>query len=203
MNSYFPESSTLTDIEEFMRSVEYGVKKAMANLAIALATIKLEGLYLQVASSWKGYIKLERTNLGYRESLKLAKAGELFLRYQNELKSENIKLTENISKIHLIDSKVADHDPMYFSRFKSMSVRQLKDYNKRKRCEIYVYPERKIEGEASVKGLSLYIGDKKVKGLSIPEIREKMDEGKRLVCIWVKDNDNEVRRVKRRISDLL
>lgn len=30
MNGFFPEGSSLNDIEEFMRSVEYNVKKAMA-----------------------------------------------------------------------------------------------------------------------------------------------------------------------------
>jgi hypothetical protein len=203
MNSFFPEEATLHDIEEFMRSVEQGVKRALANLAVALATIKMEKLYLQVANSWKDYIKMERTNLGYRESLKYARAGELFLRHQIELEEENIKLSDNLSKIHMIDSTVADHDPMYFKRLKSMSVRQLKDYNIRKRDELHEYPGTAVDGNTSVRGSSLYIGDRKVKGLSLNEAREKIGEGKRLVCVWVEDDDNEVRRVRRRLGDVV
>lgn len=107
---------------------------------------------------------LERTNLSYRESLKLAKAGELFYRYQGELEAENIKLTENVSKVIMINPKVADHDPMYFSRFKHMSVRQIREYNNRRLGEIYVYPKCKVEGNIAVKGSYLYFNDQKVKG---------------------------------------
>lgn len=48
-----------------------------------------------------------------------------------------------------------------------MSVRQLKDYNPRKRDEISVYPAEPLEGDVTVKGTSLYIGEQKVKGLSL------------------------------------
>ncbi len=202
MNEFFPEGTTLYDIEGFMRSVEYGVKKAMANLAVALATIKMEGLYLQVAKSWKDYIRMERTHLKYRESLRLAHAGELFLRYQLELKGENIKLSDNLSKVQMIDSTIADRDPMYFKRLKSMSVRQLKDYNIRKRDELNVYPVIPVDGIMTVRGASLYIGENKIKGFSLTEAREKIGEGKRLVCVWVEDDDNEVRRIRRRLSGI-
>jgi hypothetical protein len=202
MNEFFDEQATLEDIEAFMRGIEYEVNKAKAHLAIALATIKTEGLFYQVARSWKDYVKLERTNLQYRTSLKLAKAGEYFLRYRRELVEEEIRLIGNISKIQGIDPWVADRDPMYFSRLKGLSVRQLQEYNQKKRDEIHVYPKDSYGRNVTVKGASLYMGKEKVRGLNLNDVCKAMEEGKRVVTVFV-DDDNHARKVKRALDGLV
>ena len=199
-NEFFPEGTRLQDVESFMMGVSHEIKKGWAHLAVSLATIKTEELYLPITGSWIEYIRMERTGLKYRQSLKLAKAGEIYLRYQGDLESENIKLSDNLTKLSMVDSEIVEFDPMYFVNFKSLSSRQLQDYQNEKRKLLRAYPVSSQKGEVSVKGSAIYIGDQKLKGLSLSEAREKMGQGKRLLALWVDDDEAAVRRVRRSLD---
>ena len=192
---------SLGEVEDFMRSVEHGIKKGMAHLAVSLGIIKTESLYLEICPSFRQYILLERTNLKYKEAVRLARIGENYLLYREQLEAHGIKLIEHMSKVFYLDREIVEHDPMVFDRLKAHTVRGFAEYvAQKKRDWIDVYPNKDIDGDVTVKGTGLYIGGEKLKGFNINEARQKMGENKRAVVLWVDDDEVETRRVKRAIS---
>lgn len=200
----FQDSATLESLESGMRAVEGNIKIALAILAVTLGRIKREQLFLSVAPNFKAYLQQERTDLSYRKAVHLASIGVKFWEYRSELQENEIRLSSVMSKIRLIDSDIADHDPMIWERLKSLSVREFRNYIDKRRGDINVYTAGgnggNLAGSVTVSGLSLTIGGKKVRGINLNQIREETAKGKRAVVLWV-DDDNEARRIKRRMVE--
>ncbi|MBF9018842.1 MULTISPECIES: hypothetical protein [unclassified Oceanispirochaeta] len=197
----FKDNVTLESIEEGMRAVEDNIKFGLAILAVSLGRIKRDVLYYSVAGSFKEYIFLERTNLSYRKALHLAAIGENFWKFRPQLKENGLRLSEHMSKVRLLDETVIDNDPMFWERFQSLSVRELKGYiDRRKITGLNVYPAKEMSETVYAKGASLSIGGRKVKGLNLNEIRRETSKGRRAVIFWVED-DKEARKIKRAIME--
>lgn len=188
---------TLQEAEDFIFSVRKGQDIGTAHIAVTLAHIRRDRLFIDVSTSWKGYIKQERSGIKYKESLRLANIGEKYLTFQDQLEENGILLSKNMSKMDLFDCEIASKDPIFFEKFKELSYRGLSEYIKAyrrssQRCDQY----SDIVGSVTEKGASLYIGDEKVRGINLNEVRKEAGAGKRAVVIWV-DDDCEARRVRR------
>ncbi len=202
----FSKEATLESIEDGMRAVESNIKIALAILAVSLGRIKREGLYLKVAPDYKAYLKQERTSLGYRKAISLTTVGEKFWLFRNELKENEIKLSTVMNKIKVLDSNIADNDPMIWERLKSLSVRQFHNYVKKRNGSINVYTESEYGSDynsnVSVNGASLSIGGNKLRGLNLNDANRQLSQGKRLVAVWV-DDDSEARKVRRAVNSIV
>jgi hypothetical protein len=196
----FEEIKNLYDAESYMIGIQSKRNIGLAHIAVTLAHIRREMYFLEVSKSWKGYIKQDRLKLGYRQSIHLANIGEIYLTFRVQLEENGIYLSENMTKMSLFDSEIASQDPMFYEQFKSLSCNKLKKYIKEyKSNRIIDYPAGKENGNMVVNGASLYIGDKKVKGVNLNEIRRDVAAGKRFIVVAV-DDDNEARRVRRRLE---
>lgn len=194
------EIHTLRDAEDFISGVQHGRDIGLAHIAVMLAKIRRDRLFIEVSNSWKNYISQDRFNLGYRQSIHLAKIGEIYLTFRVQLEENGITMSDNMSKMVLFDSEIASHDPVFFDKFKRLSYRKLEKYISDYRSNrINVYPDEHDGGNITVKGASLYIDGEKAKGLNLNEISEAVHAGKRFVVVAV-DDDNEARRIKRRIE---
>lgn len=183
--------------EDFISEVRKKMAIGMAHTAVALAEIRREKLFLAVSTSWKDYIKQNRNDLGYENSKRLARVGEIYLTFKAQLEENGIKLSENMSKMDLFSPEIASNDPVFYDKFKSLSYRELKKYIHDYKSSRYTYTTYGNENETvTSKGASLYIGSEKIKGINLNEIRKNAEQGKRAVVIWV-DDDNEARRIKR------
>jgi hypothetical protein len=201
---YDEENVTLEFMENNMRAIEQNIKIGIALIAVALGRIKRESLFLQVAPNWKAYLLQERTDMSYQKAVKLSAAGEKFWEYRQELQGNGIRISQHLSKMALIDNQVADYDPMFWERFKTLSVNGLKDYIQRKRDDINVYHgkcnDESMTRLVTVNGSFIAIGGQKLRGLNLNEAREQMASGKRLVALWVDDSDVTARRVRRQLD---
>ena len=197
----FKENATLESIEAGMRAVESNIKFGLAILSVSLGRIKRDALYYSVAGSFKEYIAMERTNLSYRKALHLAAIGENFWKFRPQLKENGLRLSENMSKVRLLDESVIDNDPMFWQRFQNLSVRELKTYIDRRRLDgINVYPDNGMTETVFARGASLSIDGQKLRGLNLNEARQKIKEGKRLIALWVDDSETEARKVRRQLD---
>lgn len=190
----------LESIEDGMRAVESNMKIAVAILAVSLGRIKKDGLYRAVAPNFKSYLQRERTTLSYQKAVHLAAVGEKFWEFRTQLIENEIKLSKVMSKVRLLEKPIVDSDPMIWDRIKSLSYREFKRYVEKQKSNINVYSEmnqnRNLNETVSVSGAGLYFGSKKVKGLNLNEARREIDNGKRLVAVWV-DDDKEARQVRK------
>lgn len=190
----------LNDAEIFIGEVNKSMAVGTAHIAVTLAQIRRDRLFLTVSSSWKGYILQDRNNIGYENSKRLVKIGEIYLTFRDQLEEKGIKLSDNMSKMELFDEEIAAVDPVFYDKFKKLSYRALKKYIKDYKSGRYTSISNDSKnGMVTEKGASLYIGDLKVKGLNLNEARENVAEGKRAVVIWVND-DNEARRIRRKVE---
>lgn len=190
----------LQDAEIFISEVKKGMAVGMAHVAVTLAKIRRDKLFLSVSNGWKGYIAQDRNGIGYENSKRLAKIGDIYLTFRVQLEEKGIKLSDNMSKMDLFDPEIAAVDPVFYDKFKSLSYRALRkyihDYKHDRYTSIYDCTNTSTVTE---KGSSLYIGEKKLKGLNLNEARREIAQGKRAVVVWV-DNDNEARKIRRRIE---
>lgn len=194
------EITTLREAEDFISGVHKGMAIGTAHIAVTLASIRRDRLFIEVAQSWKGYIHQDRNNLGYENSKRLCRIGDIYLTFRDQLEENNIKLSENMSKMELFDPEIASIDPVFYDKFKDLSYRGLKRYIANYREARYTSTSGGITGDpVTEKGASLYIGDKKVRGINLNEVKREAAAGKRAVVIWV-DDDSEARRVKRRMG---
>jgi len=196
----FKTTVTLHSLEDGMLAVESNIKIGIAILAVSLGRIKREGLYLSVAPSFKHYCHLERTNLTYPKAIHLAAVGEKYWEFQKEIRSNDIKLSQVMSKMRLLDRRIVDGDPLWWDRFKNLSVRELKAFLERRKLDINVYSATEKPATVTVNRSSLYIGNMKVRGINLNEVQEKTIQGKRAVIVWV-DDDNEARRIRRMVGN--
>lgn len=191
------EMDKLIKAEEFISGVRCSQSIGQAHIAVTLATIRSDRLFLAVAKSWKDYIKQNRSGIGYRNSMRLARVGEIYLTFKDQLEENGIKLSENMSKMELFDIGIAAKDPVFFDKFVSLSYRELKSWIKEYKINGYTSNHGGLlEAPVTEKGASLYIGDEKVRGINLNEVRKEAGAGKRAVVIWV-DDDCEARRVRR------
>lgn len=190
----------LNDAEIFISGVQKGMSVGMAHIAVTLAQIRRDELYKDVSQTWKGYIIQDRNELGYENSKRLARIGEIYLTFREQLEENDIKLSENLSKMELFDSEIASIDPVFYKKFKKLSYRALKRYIKDYKAGRYTSIMDDSDSlPVTEKGAFLYIGQKKVRGINLNEIRAAVKDGKRFVVVAV-DDDNEARRIKRRIE---
>lgn len=195
----FNEIATLESIEMGMRAVEDNVRFGMALLAVSLGRIKRERLYSSVASDFKSYLVLERTNLSYSKAIHLSAIGQNYWDFQTELRQNDIKLSKNMSKVRLLEMDIVTSDPMFWERFKNMSVRELKSHIEKTKDSLNVCTGESLAGSVTATSSGLFIAGEKVRGFNLKEARQKVGEGKRALVIWV-DNDSEARKVKRTLE---
>lgn len=194
------DNVSLDYVEEGIRATEDNVEFGTALIAVAFGRIKKDQLYKEAGfSNFKEYLESERTYTKYKKAMYLSKAGINWWIYRDQFKENGLRLSNCLSKTALIDVSVVEDDPMFWHNFKSKSVRELALYIKKKSENRNVYHTVSNKNDASVKGASLTIGGKKVRGINIHECRHEIERGKRAVVIWV-DDDNEARRIKRRID---
>ncbi len=198
----FKESVTLAGIESVMRMIENDIKISMALLAVSLGRIKRDGLFYDVASNFKEYIRLERTNLSYQKAIHLSEIGLKYWEFQTEFRQNKLKLSKCMSKIRLIDRNLVENDPMFWGRFKELSVRELKAYIERRNSDINVYTANSMTDKIRVSDASLFIGEEKIKGINLKDAREQTAAGRRAVVFWV-DNDNQARKIRRRVENFI
>jgi len=193
--------ATLSDTEEYMRDLESDIKIGMVHLAISLGAIKKYQKYLDVAASFQAYIEQERTHLGRSQAERLAKIGDNYLRYRKQIADNGIMLHGNMDKVRIIDPVLEERDPMFWPRLKKLSFRKFRDYQEEKK-HVYldVYHSSNGEPDVSVKGAGLYVGDQKVKGLNMNDVRQKAAEGKRALVLWIDDTEAAYKRAKRAIE---
>lgn len=196
----YEEIKNLWDAENYILGIQDKRNIGLAHIAVTLAKIRNDKYFLDVANSWKAYIMQDRMKLGYRQSIHLANIGEIYLTFRDQLEENGIFLSDNMSKMVLFDAEIASQDPRFYDQFKSLSCKKLKKYiQDYKSNRINDYPHGIDKSRVTEKGASLYIGDSKVKGINLNEIRRETAAGKRAVVVWV-DDDNEARRVRRRLE---
>ncbi len=194
------EFNALQDAELFISDIQRDMAIGMAHVAVTLAKIRRDKLFLAVSKSWKGYIAQDRNGIGYENSKRLVKIGEIYLTFRTQLEENGIKLSENMSKMELFDPDIAAVDRVFYEKFKKLSYRALKRYIKDYKAGRYTYISDDLAiGTVTEKGASLYIGSEKVKGINLNEARREIAEGKRAVVVWVND-DNEARRIRRKLG---
>lgn len=197
----FHEETSLEYLEEGMRAVEKNIEFGLTLMAVSLGRIKKDGLYLSIAPNFKAYLKLERTSLSYRNAVRLASIGERYWKFRPMLKQEGIQLSLNMSKVELLDGDVIDNDPMFWERFKSLSVKELAHYIRKRKSSSDVYTASNNAEHVSVTGASLKIDGQKLKGLNLNEARRNLKQGKRAVVLWV-ETDNEARKIRRVVKNI-
>lgn len=194
------EIKKLHDAEELIRDVDHARDKCTMHIAVAFAIIRRDRMFLEVASSWKEYVKQERTGIKYKETLRLADIGEKYLTFRPLLEENGILFSENMSKIGLIDPDLAANDPAFFVNFKKLSYRGLKNYIENTKWQSGRYDSGSQNGEnLTVNGASLFVGHMKVKGINLNECRREAEAGKVAVLVWASDSA-EARRIKRRLG---
>ena len=197
----FKEETSLENLEMGIRAIESNVKIGLAIIAVSLGRVRREKLYLSLCSDFKSYCRMDRFNMSYNKLLHLSIIGENWWNHKQSLHDNDIKLSENMSKVRLLTSDlnhVIEKTPLFYQRFKELSYRELKVYIQ-KRSENLNVRARAIENEnVTVTRKGLYIGGEKVRGIDMEDVRNKMAEGKRAVVFWV-DGDGEARKVRRAI----
>lgn len=197
----YEEIKNLWDAESYILGIQDKRNIGLAHIAVTLAKIRRDRYFLEVSKSWKTYIIQDRFKLGYRQSIHLANIGEIYLTFQKQLEENGIYLSDNMSKMVLFDAEIASQDPRFYDQFKSLSCRKLKTYIEDYKADrISVYPDGDNGKNLTVNGAYLYSCGKKVKGINANEVKRETAAGKRAVIIWV-DNDNEARRIRRKLND--
>jgi hypothetical protein len=191
---------TLQYIEDGIRAVECNNITGLAVIAISFGRIKKDKLYHEAGySSFKDYILSERTYTKYKQAIKLSRIGVNWWKYRNQMAENGIRLSGHMSKVDLLSMADISNDPMFWQKFKSFSVKGLREYMNRVNDGIYEYPAVFGGSRVDVSGSSILLDGVKVRGFNINDARKETAAGKRAVVVWV-DNDNEARRVRRRLE---
>jgi hypothetical protein len=198
------QTADLKTLESGIMLTEQSIKTAKALMAIALGQIKLRELYKEVAPSFRQYLMMERTDLPLKTAEYLSGIGVQFWLYRDKLRENKIRLSTVMSKIPAVTNILAEQDPMIWKKLKSLSKREFLSYAERQTK--YLNGQAVIEGNieiaeaVTVSGASLSIGGKKIKGFNLNDARREIAAGKRALIIWIDDDHNKTRRVKRALD---
>jgi hypothetical protein len=202
MNYYFEsESEDLETIESGILQLETVVKGTMVAIALGLGKIKMEKLYQPIASSFREYLSLRRININQSTAYGLAKAGENMWRYREYLEEKGVKLSRVLQKMRYVNPVVAEKDPRLWTRINELSEHSFRMYVRQQTRVltgiIGADKVQKHDSDVFVRGASLIIGGKPVKGINLNRFRENTTLGKRPIVLWVKDDDKLLKKIRR------
>ena len=198
------QNADLNTLETGIKLTEQSREFARACIAIALGQIKLRGLYKDIAPSFRQYLMMERSDIPLKTAEYLSGIGVRFWLYRDKLRENQIKLSTVMSKIPAVSDLLAKKDPMIWERLKSLSKKEFQEYTKKQ--TLCITGQAVIEGNTgivepvTINGSSLSIGGRKIKGFNLNEARENIGSGKRCLVLWIDDDDNKTRRVKRALD---
>ncbi|MDA3851245.1 MAG: hypothetical protein PF447_08205 [Spirochaetaceae bacterium] len=202
-----PKVDYLENIEEQILYMHEVVRGSLLVMALALGRIKIDRLYMKVASSFREYLRMRRTKLPESTAYAMAKSGENMIRYRNYLEDNKIRLSSVVQKMRYITPLLVDRDPLLWDRMLSLSDKQFQVYvrDQSQILQGIIVNDNSCESQRHVytRGASLVISGQAVKGINLNDFKLQTFAGKRPVVIWVDDDDKAVRRIKRKLSKFL
>ena len=128
----FLYSNKLNDIESGIKETLKGVNTANLAIALAIAKIDIEALYIQ--AGYKSYMEYltqaeDRLNMPKQTISDYKRIGEIYLRYKRKLESVGFEIEGQLHKLRFLEQALHRHnEEEVYKKLVSVSLRQFKSY---------------------------------------------------------------------------